>query len=224
MTIKLEAQLLEQDALIELYELDLETFGLGIVRMHGYEDEALTSSISFNGNSYIQMPISFTGVSSGVDGPLARPTLTVGDSWGFYTGIIRANDDLLGAKFTIRRTYRKYLEDGSSPDGTVEFPQEVFYIERKAAQTKDLIEWELAVQFDVDDVKLPFRKILPNLCTWGYRSANCGYAGLPVADVLDNPTSDPELDDCSKRISGCKLRFGENGELPFGGFPAAGRF
>ena len=29
-------------------------------------------------------------------------------------------------------------------------------------------------------------------------------------------------DVCGKRVASCKLRFGDNGELPFGSFPGAG--
>ena len=35
------------------------------------------------------------------------------------------------------------------------------------------------------------------------------------------PTDDPALDKCGGRLSDCKLRFGEYGELPFGGYPAS---
>lgn len=31
-------------------------------------------------------------------------------------------------------------------------------------------------------------------------------------------------DDCSKTVTGCKLRFGENGILPFGGFPGTDKY
>ena len=38
--------------------------------------------------------------------------------------------------------------------------------------------------------------------------------------VADDPTDDPALDQCKGCLSSCKLRFGENNELSFGGFPA----
>src|SRR6185436_7754424 len=45
---------------------------------------------------------------------------------------------------------------------------------------------------------------------------NDAVAALP----LDDPWYTQEK--CGKRLSSCKLRFGENAELPFGGFPGAG--
>lgn len=63
---------------------------------------------------------------------------------------------------------------------------------------------------------------MANICPWGYRSPECGYTGGPVAKADDTPTSDPALDDCSHRVSGCRLRFGSDpAGLPFGGMPAA---
>ncbi|MBF4089245.1 phage minor tail protein L, partial [Burkholderia pseudomallei] len=46
----------------------------------------------------------------------------------------------------------------------------------------------------------------------------CGYIGAACFDKDDNQVSDPALDRCSKKISGCERRFGVNNPLPFGGF------
>ncbi|PNQ53697.1 phage minor tail protein L, partial [Vibrio agarivorans] len=54
-----------------------------------------------------------------------------------------------------------------------------------------------------------------------YRGASCGYTGPPVAKEDGTPTNDPSLDQCGGRLSDCKLRFGDHGELPFGGFPGS---
>jgi lambda family phage minor tail protein L len=61
------------------------------------------------------------------------------------------------------------------------------------------------------------------LRTWRYRDPEgCGYAGGAVAKVDDTATTDLAQDDCSRRVSGCKLRFGATAELPIGIFPGAG--
>jgi lambda family phage minor tail protein L len=65
--------------------------------------------------------------------------------------------------------------------------------------------------------------VVAGTCLWEYRKGECGYAGGPVADYADNPTSDPAKDQCSLTMRGCKKRFGANGELPFGGFPGSAR-
>ena len=49
-----------------------------------------------------------------------------------------------------------------------------------------------------------------------------GYTGGPVADAGGNTTSNPALDVCGKQLTDCKLRFGDDAILPFGGFPGCG--
>jgi len=76
--------------------------------------------------------------------------------------------------------------------------------------------------FDLVGQKIPKRQIVANTCQWIYRSAECGYSGSNYFDVNGNSVSTLADDVCGKRIASCKLRFGENGELPFGSFPGAG--
>lgn len=82
--------------------------------------------------------------------------------------------------------------------------------------------FELASSLDMVAVRLPRRQYIQNCCTWLYRGADCGYSGGPVADAGGNPTTNPTLDACGKQLSDCKLRFGANAVLPFGGFPGCG--
>jgi lambda family phage minor tail protein L len=42
-----------------------------------------------------------------------------------------------------------------------------------------------------------------------------------VADEYDIITTDAARDKCGKRLQSCKLRFGANNPISFGGFPAA---
>lgn len=99
---------------------------------------------------------------------------------------------------------------------------ETWYVAQKTTENQAIIEFELGSPIDLEGVTIPRRQIVANVCGWRYRGDGCGYAGPPVADVNDQPTSSALLDRCSKRLSGCKLRFGDTAELPFGAFPAAG--
>ncbi len=45
---------------------------------------------------------------------------------------------------------------------------------------------------------------------------------MAYLDANDQVVGSSSLDICGKRLSSCKARFGQNAELPFGGFPAAG--
>ena len=57
------------------------------------------------------------------------------------------------------------LESGANPFGTADptalFPLEVFFIDRKAAENRSVVEFELAASFDLQGVRLPKRQILP---------------------------------------------------------------
>ncbi|MCJ4442148.1 phage minor tail protein L, partial [Klebsiella pneumoniae] len=47
----------------------------------------------------------------------------------------------------------------------------------------------------------------------------CDYAGTRYFDRNNQPVDDPSQDVCNGTLTACKLRHGENSELPFGGFP-----
>jgi len=46
-------------------------------------------------------------------------------------------------------------------DSSVMFPAEIFYIDRKTSETRDVIEFELAASFDIQGIRLPKRQVLP---------------------------------------------------------------
>ena len=97
-----------------------------------------------------------------------------------------------------------------------------FPSDRKATENKILVEFELAVAFDVQGVQLPRRQIIQNVCPWKYKGPECGYVPGGIYNSSDQPVSQADQDVCGKRVNSCKLRFGTYAELPYGGFPAAG--
>lgn len=115
-------------------------------------------------------------------------------------------------------------EQGGNPtaDPTKEFAPELWFIERKSAESFEAVEFELSSALDFNGVKLPRRQIIANQCPFAYRGPLCNYTGPPVADELDQPTDNPSLDKCGRRLASCKLRQWPDDTLNFGGFPAAG--
>lgn len=229
MTIASEIQKLQQSALIELFELDLEII-TGIVTDHYYfhgGTNDLRSSVVWKTKTYQPWPIKADGFEVGTRGPLPRPRLEIGNVSGLVSALARQHDDLIGARVIRRRTYAKYLDavnftGGVNPtaDPNQGFPDDVFFVERKTGENKTVISFELASSIDLHGFKLPARVITVNVCPWQYRSAECSYAGSNYFDV--NGVSVPSLaqDVCAKSVAACKLRF-PSGPLPFGGFPAA---
>nr|ELF4099150.1 phage minor tail protein L [Stenotrophomonas maltophilia] len=111
-------------------------------------------------------------------------------------------------------------------DPNEHFLDEIWFIERKVSETKEVVEFELTTAIDLNGEQLPGRQIISGVCGWlirgGYRGPFCGYTGPAVADANDVPTTDPARDQCGGRVGSCKLRFGADKPLPYGGFPASG--
>lgn len=117
--------------------------------------------------------------------------------------------------------YVKITGTNPDEDTAAEFNDDVYYIDRKANENKEVVEFELASKMDIAGVKLPRRQVIQNICTWIYRGTECGYSGTDYFDVFNNPVGSAALDKCGKKLSSCKARFGEYSPLPFGAFPAA---
>lgn len=223
MTFKADVQTLEPGALVELFELDATGISGDLLRFHAYTQ---VGSIWWQGNEYSPWPIEAEGFELQPSKP-PSPMLTVANIDGSITAACLAFQDLVGAVVIRHRTLGKYLDaanfggTNATADPTQEMPPDRWFIERKAVETSTAIQFELSSALDFNNVQLPRRVIIAGQCPWTYRSAECGYTGGPVADANDVATSDPSLDVCGKRLSSCKLRFGANSPLPFGGFPAA---
>ncbi len=104
-----------------------------------------------------------------------------------------AYNDLLDAKFTRKRTLKKFLDAenftggiNAEADPTAEFENDIFYIDRKSHEDRNFVEFELRSAFDVAGASLPRRKIVQNVCPWAYRGSECGFTGAPVIDENDD--------------------------------------
>jgi lambda family phage minor tail protein L len=226
--IKSELQKLAPSAIIELFQLDLTIFGDQVYYFHAGTN-GLRQPLIWQGQEYTPFPIQASGFELSTGGQLPRPTLVVSNVLGIVTALVLTYRDLLGAKVTRKRTMQKYLDavnfDGGvnpTADPTAEFPDDVFFIEAKKNETPELIEFELSSSFDVQNVQLPKRQIIQNICPWRYRGPECGYTGTDYFNSNDQPVGTLQQDVCGKRLTSCKLRFGQFEELPYGGFPAAG--
>lgn len=212
---------------VELFELDLLPFGGDLLRFHAGTNE-FAQPIVWAGNEYAPFPVEVTGFAKSSTGAVSRPSFKVANVTGTITQVLMVTGGIEGARFTRKRTQVRYLDAvnfvGGNPsaDSLSALPDDVFYVSQKKVETPDVVEFELAPSTDLQGVMLPRRQINANYCSFEYRGEECGYAGGACAKIDDTPTNDMLLDRCSKQISGCKLRFGANGALSFGGFPAAG--
>jgi len=56
-------------------------------------------------------------------------------------------------------------ESGNNPHGTPDssatFPNEIYYVDRKTTENRNIIQFELSASFDLNGVRLPKRQVLP---------------------------------------------------------------
>jgi len=237
-----ELQKINPSSIIELYELELDATLHGTsttYRFHpGINDVGSGhQNIIWQGNQYTKLPIEVEGFEYNADsGQLPRPTVRVANLLNSITAILldvnttTAGNDLTGAKFTRIRTLARFLDndnfDGDNPYGTPssdEFPKEIYYVQRKVSENRDVVSFELGASFDLAGVRAPKRHCSQNLCPWVYKGSECGYSGTDYYNENDESVDDSADDVCGKKLSSCEARFGDN-PLPFGAFPGIGAF
>lgn len=216
-----ELQKIAPSSIIELFELQLNTVLHGtndIYRFHAGASLNSNDDIVWAGNDYIRMPLEAEGFEYSGNGQLPRPKIRVSNVLGTITAVLLTlPSGIEGAKVTRIRTLARYLDAVNfpgavnpygTPDSTAEFPREIYYIDRKSAENRDVIEFELAAAFDIAGVRAPKRQCLANICQWQYRGPECGYNANAYFDANGNPVGSIALDACGKKLSDCELRFG----------------
>ncbi len=232
-----DLQAIAPSAVIELFELELNTLQHGVsetYRFHAGANLDANGEVVWAGNSYLRYPVEADSFEYNGQGQLPRPKIRVSNILGTITALLLSlPDGMEGAKVTRIRTLARYLDainfpggvnPYGTPDPTAEFPREIYFIDRKTAETRDVVEFELAAAFDLAGVRAPKRQCIANICQWVYRSAECGYSGTNYFNENDQAVASAGADVCGKRLSSCQVRFGQTAALPFGSFPGIGTF
>lgn len=237
--IKDVIQKLEPGMKVRLIEVDCTDFGGDILRFHNYNVEYTVEemlafqtanvsdippkSIMWQGNEYFCWPYDLSGIEWDGTGKSPLPNLEVSNIDGSISAMCLQLQNLFGAKVTEHTTFQQYLPDGEDPDPLMEFTQN-WYITRKSGENPNTVTFELSSPADFTGQQLPRRQIYA-MCHWamngGYRGPDCGYTGTNYFTDKGVPTDNPALDQCGGLCLDCKLRFGEENPLPFGGFIAA---
>ena len=130
-----------------------------MLRFHGYTQ---IGTLMWQGNEYSPWPIQVEGFEkTGEQQPV--PKLSVGNIDGSIGSLCLAFQDLVGAKLTHHRTLGKYMDavnfGGVNPtaDPTQEIPPEKWFIERKASEDNEVVQFELSSAMDFGGVMLPRR-------------------------------------------------------------------
>lgn len=213
---------LEQDVLLELFDVDFTKFGGDVYHFCNQTNE-LGQPIIWQGVTYLPYPITADGFELKNTGASNRPNITLSNLYGLVTAVVEDYQGGVGAVVTRRQVYAQHLDaiNFSNGNPNADPNQQLvsrYVIERYSSLNSQSATFELAVPSETDGVMLPRRIIVANTCGWTYRGDGCGYTGHAVADEFDQPTDDPEKDKCSKCLQGCRARFGKKAVLPFGGF------
>ncbi len=231
-TIYQTAQSLTPGERVELFRLDATSVGAGL--FYFVQGRIDGGAVRHNGIEYQPCDVEFEGFEVNGQGALPTPTIRIANSDGLIQSAINTFGDLLGCELRRIRTFRQHLDDGDDPDPSAIFGPDIFKVDRKSSENDVYVEWELSAAIDQEGKMLPGRQVLRDTCLARYRAFNkntgvfdysraiCPYTGSVYFDRQDRPTT-ADKDQPSRTINCCKIRFGENNPLPFGGFPGVGR-
>ena len=170
-----EVQKINPSAIIELFTLQLDNGLHGattIYRFHAGSNLNANGEIVWAGNSYLRFPIEATGFAY-QRGQIPRPKLVVSNALGTISAILltvnatTAGNDLTGATVTRIRTMARFLDAVNfpgnlnplgTPDPTAEFKRQIYVIDRKSSETREIVEFELAGAIDMAGVRAPKRQ------------------------------------------------------------------
>ena len=170
-----EVQKINPSAIIELFTLQLNNGLHGattVYRFHSGSNLNANGEIVWAGNAYQRFPIEATGFAY-QRGQIPRPKLVVSNALGTISAILltvngtTAGNDLTGATVTRIRTMARFLDavnfPGNSnplgtPDPTAEFKRQIYVIDRKSTENREVVEFELAGAIDMAGVRAPKRQ------------------------------------------------------------------
>jgi len=152
-----------------------------IYRFHSGTNMNTNANIIWQGNTYQRFPITFEGAEFTGRGQVPRPVLTVANLGGIsrsgsvitvtdlmiIVNLTTPHNDLADAKLTRITTLASELDaanfpSNNNPFGTPssnELPQEIFFIDRKTTESRDIVQFELVGALDQANLKLPKRQV-----------------------------------------------------------------
>tara|TARA_R100000406_G_scaffold87575_2_gene72335 strand:- start:149 stop:769 length:621 start_codon:yes stop_codon:yes gene_type:complete len=152
-----------------------------VYRFHSGTNMNTNANIIWQGNTYQRFPITFEGAEFTGRGQVPRPVLTVANLGGIsrsgsvitvtdlmlIVNLTTPHNDLADSKLTRITTLASELDaanfpSNNNPFGTPssnELPQEIFFIDRKTSESRDIVQFELVGALDQANKKLPARQV-----------------------------------------------------------------
>tara|TARA_R100001015_G_C4633858_1_gene199387 strand:+ start:2157 stop:2981 length:825 start_codon:yes stop_codon:yes gene_type:complete len=132
--------------------------------------------VVWQSNTYSRLPCKAEGYKYSGKGKLPRPTLTLSNLLGTISTILQLTNqttslsDLAHAKVTRRKTLTQNLDEVNFPsninpfkigsvDPSSELPREIYSIERKVLENRNIVQFELVGSFDLFGVDAPSKLV-----------------------------------------------------------------
>jgi len=194
-----EIDSINETAIIELFRLyyNYQEDPQAVLHFHGGTNN-VRSSIYFDDQEYIALPIEGEGFEILGDQRLPRPKIKISNAGLYMSSILRKYKNLNNAKIERRRIFAKFLDDrnfdgGVNPWGmanpNARMPDDKYFVNSKVAKNKLFVELELVSSLELENNEIPAREVAARYCPWVYRGEGCRY-GLTSLNILGNAASD----------------------------------
>jgi len=202
--ISADVQRLVVGEIVQLFELDATDFGADQIFYFTMNTKD-GANVEFNGISYTPLDFEIEGLEVSGKGQLPEPTIKLSNTNNALGAAINSFNDLVGAKLTRRKTFKKYLDDEPGANPAAQFPLDIYIVEQKISQNKFFVEFKLVPFFDFQGIRIPKRQILRDNCPFVYRTPDgtafnyahvigCTYVGEDYfdsnGDVVGSNTDD----------------------------------
>ena len=155
-----------------------------VFRFHAGANLNNFGPIRFNGNDYQRVAVQIEGFEDTGKGTIPRPTLTFSNLGGItkdgtvmtmsdFLAIVNSTtpgNDLLDAKVTRLMPLASALDNdnfvGDNPFGTPStdrLQDRIYYIDRKATETRQVVQFELVSVLDMQNKRIPARIVTRDL-------------------------------------------------------------
>ena len=152
-----------------------------IFRFHAGTSMNSNANIIWQGDTYQMFPIEAQGFEFSGRGQIPRPQLIMSNLGGIsrsgavlsvtdlliIVNLTTPHNDLLGATVTRLLVLASSLDNanfssGSNPFGTAnsnELPQEIYVIDRKMSESRNIVQFELTAANDTQNKRVPARQV-----------------------------------------------------------------
>ena len=156
-----------------------------VFRFHAGANLNNFGQVIFNGNSYQRVAVKAEGFENTSTGIIPRPTLTFSNLGGItkdttimtmsdflnVVNTVTTGNDLLNAKLTRLLPLASALDNGNFATGTNPFGtpstdrlrDRIYFIDRKAVENRQIVQFELVNRLDMQNKKIPARIVTRDL-------------------------------------------------------------